>query len=201
MNKKYNFNIKYEQLFDIVKNEYIKKNKVFLSNFNVYYKHKSKEDVELMNYCNATGLEEFQKIDDKNGLCMPLSLYLLEIAAIISKCQYSFLTFGRITTTIDNHDIFNVGNKEFFLERYSNTETCSNIHAWITLSDGTIIDPSIESRKNLSTLVIGSPEQLSAKYEYSPYLIVSCIETTPLSNFDLEYCYDRIKKIKSNYKS
>ena len=200
-------NNEYKILFQIAKLSYLEKIDESIDKIDICYNNISSKEKEIILKYTKIIYEEFKKIDDINGLCIPLSICLLEVSPAITKQQYSFLTFGIIEDTITGKDIFLVGEKEDFLKRYNPNEVVGgNIHAWITLSDGTIIDPSINFNSNIcvNSLIIGSPAEISKEYKYSPYIIGSMIENFPdfFNETELDKIFkNKLEKIKKNYKT
>ncbi len=190
----------YKKLFDDAKYNYLLKNNATIEQVDFVYNKASHEEINKINFYNNIVIKELKDLNEE-GLCIPLSICLLSVSAFFMKQQYAFLTYGRIVRTYDSFDMFDVKSQKEFLEKYSEKkEQMKNIHAWITLSGGTIIDPSINYSKKESNILIGSPEDLQKEYEYYPYMVREIIELEEFTEFDENYFNKRIISIKNNYR-
>jgi len=198
-------NIKYENEFNIAKQEYIDslpseidKNKLISSlNFKIQNNQIPNNQIKIINQYTKYVLECFGYI--QGGLCIPSSICLLEVVAVVTKQKYAFLTFGKIQMSETGKDVFNVQNKEKCKKILKSGVVGNDIHTWITLANGVIIDPSIDDSKP----VIGSPYNLINKYKYSPYVITDLADTTEYYNISHDelkkWLKNKIKKVKRNY--
>lgn len=182
------FNIAIQEFIDSLPNE-ADKNKLNSSlNFKIQNNHISNDKSEIINEYSKYVLECFGHIE--GGLCIPSSRCLLEISAFTINQRFSYLTLGKIINNKTGNDIFNVKNKDYCLNLYNNSNSIGgNIHGWITLEDGTVIDPSINhsnSQGKNNNVLIGSPCKLSESYEYIPFIIQEI--------FDLDNYKDKTEK-------
>ena len=139
------------------------------------------------------------------GLCTIITSIISEDLQGILERENACITIGRIECK-KNGNLFNVPTKKMFLnkmiEQVSNNQLPGiggNIHVWITLSDGTIIDPTIDITLNnkipivfdVDNIVCGSPQKIYKryKYKYIPYIVTSYTATDT-------YIYKRLDKIE-----
>jgi|TARA_R110002033_G_scaffold29007_4_gene65285 hypothetical protein len=135
--------------------------------------------LQELNFYNALIIKKLN-LNIQKGLCGFLSHSSIEAFSYLLEENISFLTVGKISLA-DNTNIFNVPEKEIVMNRFiediktkRNLIMGSNLHIWITLCNGTIIDPSIlltlNSKQNV---LIGSPQEIynNNGYIYTPYFI------------------------------
>lgn len=123
------------------------------------------------------------------GLCTIITSIITEDLQGLLERENACITIGKIKCK-ENGNLFNVPNKKMVLNRMIEQVLSNqppgiggNIHVWITLSDGTIIDPTIDitlDNKNPITfnsnnIICGSPKEIYKKhgYKYIPYLVTS----------------------------
>lgn len=138
-------------------------------------KDKKRIDSKLLNFMITIG-KKFPP-----GSCGNLhNIHLEDIGKIIPKAQYLYLTAGMLLDEEEN--IYNVPPKGEEGMLFGNR--VGNIHVWITLDSGEIIDLAHNLniayvRKNDSLIrpIIGNPNTIKKKYglEYIPYKIIGNI--------------------------
>jgi len=193
--------IAYEKLFHIVKIDFLQRNGKTFEAIENFYNSIAEDSIEKMSDYASYAKKEFKRVEKTKGLCAPLSSSLLDLCCFLSGAEYACLTIGKIEDTTTKQDIFAVGNKENFLLQFPHhhiEKLGGNMHVWITLSDGTIIDPSIKER-----LIIGSPTNLENiyKYKYFPYIINEIVKndsTINEQNLILQF-KKKIEKIIKRY--
>ena len=125
-------------------------------------------------------IKEFKQLEEKKGLCVPISYSMLPVIVFYLQEEYAYLTFGKILN--GNNDIFNVGTKDDYHKMIEKTKEYGNkIHAWITTASGNIIDLTIKEN-----IVFGSPVSIYNKYNYiyEPYEVYDCSVLDNIQNID-----------------
>lgn len=169
-------NIKYE-LCRLV-TEYTKKD-IDSFPFDVKEKRLQENDFERLNNCNAFTLEKLN-LNTNKGLCSYLCNSNIEAFMILLEEEVAFLTVGKIL--VENENVFNIPEQETVMNKlvndskeFKNVLMGGNLHLWITLGNGMIIDPSIKlSIDNRNEVVIGTPSNIGKKFSYTylPYIVV-----------------------------
>lgn len=146
---------------------------------NVKEKELQKEDTDKLNYCNAFILNKLN-LNTNKGLCSYLCNLNIEAFMILLEEEIAFLTVGKIL--VEDKNVFNIPEKEVVINKlisdsneFKNVLMGGNLHLWITLGNGMIIDPSIKlSINDINEVVIGSPSNIckNSNYKYLPYIVV-----------------------------
>ncbi|RLA82871.1 MAG: hypothetical protein DRG78_05970 [Epsilonproteobacteria bacterium] len=134
---------------------------------------------------NELAIRKLDITSKTHGACSMLSTMLLEAFSILHNQDIAFLTVGRISND-ESKNIFFTPDRETVIKKmkedqqnYSKTLLGGNIHVWITLGNGMIIDPSISmTHHGKNKVVAGFPEDLKDKYKYQPYLVVDFKDLT-----------------------
>lgn len=161
----------YEQLTaDIIYDKSYK----YLSDLSV--KEKRMIDQKLLNFMLTIG-KKFPP-----GSCGNIhNLYLEDIGRIVSKARFLYVTAGKLLEMDKN--LYNVPPKGE--EGVLFGDRVGNIHVWITLDSGEIIDLAhnlnmahVRQNNDLIKPIIGNPNTIKKKYgyEYVPYKIIGHID-------------------------
>lgn len=185
-------NLKYHLLFNIALSELYKQG---FSDINFYelvdydMKPQPLKDEEL-NRINILRILAYKYIDNLpfKGLCTIMTTILIKDLQGLLERETACITIGKIECK-KNGNLFNVSNKKKFLNKIKKQllddkilKLGGDIHAWITLCDGTIIDPTIDvtlDNIDANGVVCGSPEKIYKNhgYKYSPYMIIDYTST------------------------
>jgi len=140
-------------------------------------------DINKLNYFNSIAINRLGANEKTPGLCGFLTTLTLEVFCALLKQNIAYLTVGKIYNSISPNifftpDINTVINKmkEDQINK-GGSFLGGNIHAWITLDNGLIIDPSISltiEKKN--EVVVGFPNDINNKYIYEPYTVTNIID-------------------------
>ena len=112
------------------------------------------------------------------GLCSLLSNITLEAFSILCDEPISFITVGRIINS-NGKNIFKVPEKNTVIsimkkdqQEKGVSSSGGNLHVWITLGNGLIIDPSILlTIANTKKVLYGFPNELISQFTYEPYTV------------------------------
>ena len=185
--------IKYEIDFNNSKNNYKKVvptvNQELINSFPFKIQQNYNIKYECLNNYNKFALNLLQtKYKESKGLCGMLSTLLFETSALIYKEDFIFLTVGKIL--YQDKNIFNIPNKNNVLNKiikdqntYKKSLLGGNLHVWITLGNGIIIDPSILlTLHNENKVLIGLASELYTTYTYEPYLVADMKDISKINN-------------------
>lgn len=205
-------NDKYNIDFDNAKSNYIKvvptANQELIDSFPFKI-----QQIDNIKYHSLDDYNEFAlsllhtKYKEYKGLCGILSTLLLEASALVYRADYTFLTVGRILHKDKN--IFNIPEKDNVLNKiiidqntFQKSLLGSNLHVWITLGNGIIIDPSILlTLNNTNKVIVGLANELNSTYTYEPYLVVDMKDISKIINNANDIPIDKLCKywIQDNF--
>ena len=168
---------------------------IFNMNTNVSYQHFK----EPLCHFNNISIQKLNISEKTFGACGMLSSINLEAFAILLEENFSFLTIGKILH--QNKNIFSVPEREIVISKMKQDQQQvsfsllgSNIHAWITLGNGLIIDPSISmSLYSKNDVIIGFPNELANQYIYEPYIVADFKDISEINKM-----YKNMKNIVIN---
>jgi len=159
-------------------NPYVTKDDIDTFPLKIKKRKINSNELEIMNFYNKYILEELNS-PISNGLCGFLSYLSIEVFSCILRERIAYLTIGRIKK--DEKNIFSVPDKDKVINRFLNDAKeyntilmGSNIHVWITLGNGIIIDPSILlTLDNNKNILVGTPNEIyqTKGFVFEPYFI------------------------------
>jgi len=189
----FNPNKVYEKKFNEVKYNMLKArdgNKEMIDSFPFEMQPILLNEININEY-NIVALKKLNRNNEVRGLCAMLSSLTLEGYAMLLNQDFAFLTVGKVLDE-NNNNIFNVPEKENVINdisknqrEFDNSLVGGNLHVWITLGNGMIIDPSITlTIYEENDVVIGFPKDISKKYIYEPYMLLDMIEVSEINKVD-----------------
>jgi len=127
---------------------------------------------------------------EKTGLCTYLNRIGSKSFILSSRLDFGYITVGSVLFKSKN--VFNVPAKNEFLRKIKHeylenqkVRLGGNIHVWLTLQNGQILDVSINHTLNGNkNIIIGRPDTLLRDHhlEYLPYFVVDMHDLSILND-------------------
>ncbi|WP_294966252.1 hypothetical protein [Sulfurimonas sp.] len=145
----------------------------------------NKEAYQDMQWCNNYILNGFD-FSGQRGLCTYLCSMGSSAYTIASKINMSFITIGKVLHNDKN--IFKVPKKDVLIEKFieeqkttQDVQLGGRMHAWITLENGLIVDPSLyHTLYQDGTVLVERPLDMQTKFNlvYKPYVVTGMDDMT-----------------------